>query len=85
MIQQTPAADRFKEQMRESLRLETINSRAVTIPRHANVYMCGDHDEMVYFIDSGQVKLLMISPEGKECVWASLAAAIFLASCVCPD
>jgi CRP-like cAMP-binding protein len=70
MIQQTPEADRFKLQMRESLRHETINSRAVTIPRHSNVYTCGDRDEMVYFIESGQIKLLMVSPEGKECLLA---------------
>ena len=53
MIQQTPEAGRFKEQIRDSLRRETMNSRAVTIPRHANVYTCGDQDEMVYFIESG--------------------------------
>ncbi len=70
MIQQTPEADRFKQQMRDSLRHETINSRAVTIPRHANVYTCGDRDEMVYFIDSGEIKLLLLSPEGKECLLA---------------
>jgi len=29
MIQQTPQAERFKEQMRDSLRRETMNSRAV--------------------------------------------------------
>jgi CRP/FNR family transcriptional regulator, cyclic AMP receptor protein len=70
MIQQTPEADRFKQQMRDSLQHETMNSRAVTIPRHANVYTCGDHDEMVYFIESGQIKLLLLSPEGKECLLA---------------
>ena len=70
MIQQTPEAQRFKEQMRDSLRRETMNSRAVTIPRHSNVYTCGDQDEMVYFIESGQIKLLMVSPEGKECLLA---------------
>jgi len=70
MIQHTPEADRFKQQMRESLRHETINSRAVTIPRHANVYTCGDQDGMVYFIDSGEIKLLLLSPEGKECLLA---------------
>ena len=70
MIQQTPEAERFKQQMRESLRQETLNSRAVTIPRHANVYTCGDQDEMVYFIESGQIKLLVVSPEGKECLLA---------------
>ena len=58
MIQETPQADLFKQQMRESLRQETLNSRAVTIAKHDNVYTCGDNDEMVYFIESGQVKLL---------------------------
>jgi CRP/FNR family transcriptional regulator, cyclic AMP receptor protein len=70
MIQQTPEAERFKLQMRDSLRHETLNSRAVTFARHANVYTCGDQDEMVYFIESGQIKLLLLSPEGKECLLA---------------
>ena len=68
MIQETPQADLFKQQMRESLRQETLNSRAVTIAKHDHVYNCGDNDEMVYFIESGQVKLLMLSPEGRECL-----------------
>jgi len=66
MIQETPQADLFKQQMRESLRQETLNSRAVTIAKHDHVYNCGDNDEMVYFSESGQVKLLMLSPEGRE-------------------
>jgi hypothetical protein len=44
MIQETPQADLFKQQMRESLRQETLNSRAVTIAKHDNVYTCGDAD-----------------------------------------
>lgn len=70
MIQQTPQADRFKLELRDSLQRETLNSRAVKIARHANVYTCGDQDEMVYFIASGQIKLLMLSSEGKECILA---------------
>ena len=70
MIQQTPEAENFKKQMRDSLQHETLNSRAVTIARHANVYTCGDQDEMVYFIETGQIKLLLLSPEGKECLLA---------------
>jgi CRP/FNR family transcriptional regulator, cyclic AMP receptor protein len=70
MIQQTPQADEFKQQLRDSLQRETQNSRAVKIARHANVYTCGDQDEMVYFIESGQIKLLMLSSEGKECILA---------------
>jgi CRP/FNR family transcriptional regulator, cyclic AMP receptor protein len=70
MIQQTPQSDLFKKQLGESLRRETMNSRAVNIARHDNIYTCGDHDEMVYFIESGQVKLLMLSSESKECILA---------------
>ena len=69
-IQQTPQADQFKRQLRESLQRETANTRAVKIARHQHVYSWGDHNEMVYFIESGQIKLLMLSSEGKECLLA---------------
>mgnify|MGYP001337931488 FL=1 len=70
MIQLTPQADQFKKQLRESLMRETLHSRTVRIARHANIYTCGDQDEMVYFIESGQIKLLMLSSEGRECILA---------------
>ena len=70
MIQHTPHAERFKAQLRESLRAETLDSHPLTVAKHANVYTCGDPDELVYFIESGQVKLLMLSPGGKECLLA---------------
>src|ERR1041384_4963847 len=70
MIQQTPEADEFKQRLRDSLERETLNARAVKSARHANVYDCGDQDEMVYFIESGQIKLLMLSSEGRECILA---------------
>ncbi len=70
MIQQNPQIDRFKQQLRDSLQRETMNTRAIKIARHANVYSCGDQDEMVYFVESGQIKLLMLSSEGKECLLA---------------
>jgi CRP/FNR family transcriptional regulator, cyclic AMP receptor protein len=70
MIQQTPQADQFKQQLRDSLQREMLNVHAVTIKRHANVYTCGDQDEMVYFVASGQIKLLMLSSEGRECILA---------------
>jgi CRP/FNR family cyclic AMP-dependent transcriptional regulator len=74
MIQQTPQTDEFKQKVRDSLQRETLNSRAVGIARHANVYTCGDQDERVYFIESGRIKLLMLSPEGKECLLAIYSA-----------
>jgi CRP/FNR family cyclic AMP-dependent transcriptional regulator len=69
-IQQTHQADEFKRQLRDALVRETVNSRAVKIARHANVYSCGDYDDMVYFIESGQIKLLMLSSDGRECLLA---------------
>lgn len=74
MIQQAPQADRFKQQLRDSLLRETTDARAITIAKHDNIYTCGDQDEMVYLIESGQIKLLMLSPEGKECLLAIYTA-----------
>ncbi|HWC76234.1 MAG TPA: Crp/Fnr family transcriptional regulator [Blastocatellia bacterium] len=70
MIQKTPESDRFKDHMRESLVNETKDSIAIKIDKHKNVYTVGDERETVYFIESGQIKLVMISAEGKECLLA---------------
>ncbi|HWH78481.1 MAG TPA: Crp/Fnr family transcriptional regulator [Candidatus Binatus sp.] len=69
-IQETPQAEQFKQQLRDSLQRETMDTRAIKIARHANVYTTGDQDEAVYFIESGQIKLLMLSADGKECLLA---------------
>jgi CRP-like cAMP-binding protein len=70
MLSQPPQTDPFKAQLRDSLQGETLHSRRLTIARHAHAYTCGDQDGMVYFIVCGQMKLLMLSPEGKECLLA---------------
>jgi len=70
MIQQSLQVDQFKQQLRDSLQRETLDSLPIKIAKHANVYTCGDQNEMVYFVESGQIKLLMLSSEGKECLLA---------------
>lgn len=70
MIQQTPQADQFKEQMQGSLFNETKNSRAIKVRKHNHVYTVGEERETVYFIEKGQIKLVMVSEEGKECMLA---------------
>ena len=70
MIQQTPQSERFKEQMQGSLLSETKNSSPIKVDKHNHVYTVGDERETVYFIEKGQVKLVMISEEGKECILA---------------
>src|SRR5260370_39726631 len=66
MIQQAPHSDKFKEQMQGSLFNETKNSSAIKIDKHDNVYTIGEERETVYFIERGQIKLVMVSSEGKE-------------------
>ena len=70
MIQQTAHSDEFKKQLRDSLQRKTSESRSVKIARHDNVYTAGDQDEAIYFIENGQIKLLMLSSDGKECLLA---------------
>ena len=74
MIEQNPATILFKGQMRDSLQRVTQNSRAIQIAKNQHVYNIGDEIEMVYFIESGEVKLVMVSPEGRECMLAIHAA-----------
>lgn len=70
MTQQLPKAHDFRKRLNESLRLKSSDFATVRIAKHQTVYSCGDAAETVYFIESGQVKLLMLSPEGKECLLA---------------
>jgi CRP-like cAMP-binding protein len=70
MIQQSPQSDQFKEQMRGSLLNETRNSSPIKVDKHNHVYTAGDERETVYFIEKGQIKLVMVSSEGKECMLA---------------
>jgi CRP/FNR family cyclic AMP-dependent transcriptional regulator len=63
-------ADQFNQQLAESLQSEPVIYRRLKIPRHSNVYTAGDQDEAIYFIESGQIKLLMISSDGRECILA---------------
>jgi CRP-like cAMP-binding protein len=70
MIQQAPLSDQFKAQMQGSLFNETKNSSSIKVDKHNHVYTVGDERETVYFIEKGQIKLVMVSSEGKECMLA---------------
>lgn len=70
MIQYAPQAELFKRQLSNSLEPDTINFRSITFKKNENIYTCGDKSESVFFIESGQIKLLMLSPAGKECLLA---------------
>jgi CRP/FNR family cyclic AMP-dependent transcriptional regulator len=70
MIQEASQSDQFKEQMQGSLFNETKNSSPIKVGKHDQVYTAGDERETVYFIEKGQIKLVMASSEGKECMLA---------------
>jgi len=66
----TLTTNNFKQRLYESLQSATLNFATVHVGKHRHVYVCGDPAGCVYFIESGQIKLLMLSPEGKECLLA---------------
>src|SRR4030095_5407550 len=70
MTRQISTTRDFRKRLTESFRFEALDFVSVLIAKHQTVYTCGDAAETVYFIESGQVKLLMLSPEGKECLLA---------------
>src|SRR6185295_7721504 len=70
MINQARPPEDFKDRLDASLNREALGRPTIRVARHQSVYICGDAAEMVYFIESGRVKLLMLSPEGKECLLA---------------
>ncbi len=70
MAHDHPQIDRFEQQLRDSLQRETQHLRVITLAKQAQAYTCGDQDDTVYFIESGQIKLLMLSTEGSECLLA---------------
>lgn len=71
MIQQTPKGYSFKEQLCASLVKETLNLPSYMVSKSNNIYSCGDLGESVYFIEKGQVKLVMFSASGQECMLAA--------------
>jgi CRP-like cAMP-binding protein len=70
MIEQATETTDFKQQLLQSFQTHHPRFTTVRLLRHRNVYVCGDPSEAVFFIESGQVKLLMPSPQGKECLLA---------------
>ncbi len=70
MTRLTHEVGTFGSQMREFFRKQALGCRSIRVGRHCHVYTSGQRDAMVYFIESGQVKLLLPSVEGKECILA---------------
>ena len=74
MPQPIPQVDRFNQQLQTALHQATRQCPAINVAKGANLYSLGDQDSVVYFIDSGQIKLVMLTPAGHECLLAILTA-----------
>ena len=66
MAQETSKTDLFTRELRDTLIRETRGSHTIKIAKHESVYTCGERGDAVYFIEGGQVKLVMVSTEGRE-------------------
>lgn len=56
----------FKLKIRDLIREESQRSRAIKVAARAFIYVSGQQDKMIYSIESGQVKLMMYTQEGRE-------------------
>ena len=70
MVEFTRPCDKFKLQIREALRKPSSGWHTARYSKSEYIYTTGQRDRMIYYIESGQVKLLMCSPEGKQCLAA---------------
>ncbi|MEZ4869318.1 MAG: Crp/Fnr family transcriptional regulator [Caldilineaceae bacterium] len=72
MNQHLPQVDPFSQQLQAALREATRQCSAIKVAKGANIYTLGEPGNTVYFIESGQIKLVMLTPDGRECLLAIL-------------
>ena len=70
MIQEITQTAQYKQQLVYLMQQETLHTSAITIAKNACVYRRCDADQTIYFIERGQIKMLMRSPEDRECLLA---------------
>jgi CRP/FNR family cyclic AMP-dependent transcriptional regulator len=57
---------RFSDHMRAFLRRDTPVVRTITVPPDRRIYTIGDDDRLIYFVESGGVKLAVGSNSGRD-------------------
>jgi CRP/FNR family cyclic AMP-dependent transcriptional regulator len=68
MIELMPLEHQFRDRIGELIQRESGGIRTLRLARHLHVYNSGERNSIVYYIESGKVKLLLPTPEGKECL-----------------
>jgi CRP-like cAMP-binding protein len=70
MLDQANKLHQFKLRIRDLIREESHWSHPIKVSARSCVYVAGEQDEMVYSIESGRIKLVLTTPEGREYVMA---------------
>jgi CRP/FNR family cyclic AMP-dependent transcriptional regulator len=70
MMEFAPSTRDLNRPLLEATLKHTVDCRTVRLTKHSHVYTSGQRDETIYLIVSGQVKLLLPTPEGRECLLA---------------
>lgn len=60
----------FGERLRASIRPTLPFASTVNVSKGKHIYICGDQDDNVYLIETGQIKTLALSPDAKACLLA---------------
>lgn len=68
MVKFIPSLYLPKEQLRNLLQCSALQTCTIKFRRHDYIYSTGDGDERLYLIESGQIKLIMPTLTGKECL-----------------
>jgi CRP/FNR family cyclic AMP-dependent transcriptional regulator len=63
-----PGEPRFQERLRQAFRGGTRGLDVTRVRRHDRLYNAGDPADRVFLLESGRIKLLTLSPGGKECL-----------------
>lgn len=63
-------AQPFQDRLGKALHREVAGLGSTRLRKNAHVYNAGDHADRIFFVESGWIKLMMLSPAGKECLLA---------------
>nr|WP_239085967.1 Crp/Fnr family transcriptional regulator [Streptomyces parvus] len=64
----SPASARLGERLAQLIHSKALTATTVEVARREVVYGCLDRDRSIYLIERGQVKAIVPSREGKECL-----------------
>jgi CRP/FNR family cyclic AMP-dependent transcriptional regulator len=62
------ASSRFAQRLRGLVEDDSGGATTIRIPRGGHVFNSGDRDDDVYMIETGQVKTVTFSRDGKQCL-----------------